>query len=179
VKTKLATGEMSDVFIYNNGSLLQAMKPEQNLTPLDDQPWVGELDQVFAESSKGADGKIYGGPSGTAFGGGVLYNIPLYKKLGLEVPKTWDEFMSNNAKIKADGSADPVEQTYGANSTWTSQLFVLGDFHNVSTAVPTFAADYTANKAKYSTTPEALAGFEHIEAVAKAGYFNKDFASPL
>ncbi len=131
MKTKLATGEMSDVFIYNNGSLLQAIKPEQNLTPLDDQPWVGQLDQTFAESSKGADGKIYGGPSGTAFGGGVLYNIPLYKKLGLEVPKTWDEFMSNNAKIKADGSADPVEQTYGADSTWTSQLFVLGDFHNV------------------------------------------------
>src|SRR5215203_7231735 len=34
VKTRLATGEMSDVFIYNNGSLLQAIKPEQNLTPL-------------------------------------------------------------------------------------------------------------------------------------------------
>ena len=128
VKTKLATGDMSDVFIYNNGSLLQALKPEQNLTPLDDQPWVGQLDQTFAESSKGADGKIYGGPSGTAFGGGVLYNIPLYEKLGLEIPKTWDEFMANNAKIKADGSADPVEQTYGANSTWTSQLFVLGDY---------------------------------------------------
>jgi raffinose/stachyose/melibiose transport system substrate-binding protein len=177
VKTKLATGEMSDVFVYNNGSLLQALKPEQNLTPLDDQPWVGQLDELFSASSKGLDGKIYGGPWGTAFGGGVMYNIPLYEKLGLEVPKTWDEFMANNAKIKADGSADPVEQTYGANATWTSQLFVLGDFHNVSTAVPTFAADYTANKAKYATTPEALAGFEHIEEVAKAGYFNKDFAS--
>ena len=177
VKTRLATSDMSDVFIYNNGSLLQALKPEQNLTPLDDQPWVGQLDETFAESSKGSDGKIYGGPSGTAFGGGILYNIPLYKKLGLEIPKTWDEFMANNAKIKADGSADPVEQTYGANSTWTSQLFVLGDYANVEAAVPNFAADYTANKVKYATTPEALAGFEHIEAVAKAGYFNKDFAS--
>ncbi len=33
VKTRLSTGEMSEVFIYNNGSLLQAIKPEQNLTP--------------------------------------------------------------------------------------------------------------------------------------------------
>ncbi len=49
VKTKLATGDMSDVFIYNNGSLLQALKPEQNLTPLDDQPWVGQLDRTFAD----------------------------------------------------------------------------------------------------------------------------------
>ena len=105
----------------------------------------------------------------------MLYNIPLYKKLGLEIPKTWDEFMANNEKIKADGSAAPVEQTYG--ETWTSQLFVLGDYHNVEPAVPNFAADYTANKAKYATTPEALAGFEHIQEVKDAGYLNKDFAS--
>jgi len=175
VKTRLATGDMAEVFVYNNGSLLQAIKPEQNLVPLDDQPWAGEIDELFAASSKGSDGKLYGGPVGTAFGGGVLYNIPLYEKLGLEVPTTWAEFMANNEKIKADGSAAPVEQTYG--ETWTSQLFVLGDFHNVAAAVPTFAADYTANKVKYATTPEALAGFEHIQLVADAGYLNKDFAS--
>ena len=54
---------------------------------------------------------------------------------------------------------------------------MLGDFHNVAAAVPNFAADYTANKAKYATTPEALAGFEHIQEVKDAGYLNKDFAS--
>ena len=175
VKTRLATGDMSEVFIYNNGSLLQALKPEQNLTPLDDQPWVGQLDQTFAESSKGSDGKLYGGAYGTAFGGGVLYNIPLYKKLGLEIPLTWDDFMKNNEAVKKDGSAAPVEQTYG--ETWTSQLFVLGDFHNVAAAVPDFATKYTAGELKYATTPAALAGFQHIQQVADAGYFNKDFAS--
>ena len=54
---------------------------------------------------------------------------------------------------------------------------MLGDYHNVAAAVPDFAADYTANKAKYATTPAALAGFEHIQEVKDAGYFNKDFAS--
>jgi raffinose/stachyose/melibiose transport system substrate-binding protein len=175
VKTRLATGEMSEVFIYNNGSLLQAIKPEQNLAPLDDQPWAGEIDELFAASSKGSDGKLYGGPWGTAFGGGVLYNIPLYKKLGLEVPKTWDEFMKNNEAVKKDGSAAPVEQSYG--ETWTSQLFVLGDYHNVEAQIPDFAAKYTAGEMKYATTPAALAGFEHIQLVRDAGYFNKDFAS--
>ena len=174
VKTKLATGDMAEVFNYNNGSLLQAIKPAQNLTPLDDQPWASQLDPLFAESSK-SDGKLYGGPYGTAFGGGVLYNIPLYKKLGLQVPKTWDEFMANNEKVKADGSAAAVEQSYG--ETWTSQLFVLGDFHNVAAADPSFAEQYTAGKAKYATTPAALTGFENIEKVKAAGYFNKDFAS--
>ena len=54
---------------------------------------------------------------------------------------------------------------------------MLGDFHNVAAAVPDFAAEYTANKAKYATTPDALAGFQHIQDVTDAGYFNKDFAS--
>jgi raffinose/stachyose/melibiose transport system substrate-binding protein len=174
-KTRLATGDMAEVFVYNNGSLLTAIKPEQNLTPLDDQPWAGQLDQTFADSSKGADGKLYGGPYGTAFGGGVFYNIPVYEKLGLEIPTTWEEFMANNKKIKDAGGVDPVEQTYG--ETWTSQLFVLGDYANVESAVPDFAERYTANQAKYATTPEALAGFEHIQQVRDAGYLNSDFAS--
>jgi len=175
IKTRLATGDMAEVFQYNNGSLLQAIKPEQNLTALDDQPWAGQLDENFAASSKGTDGKLYGGPIGTAFGGGVLYNIPVYKKLGLSVPKTWDEFMANSKKIKDAGGVDPVEQTYG--ESWTSQLFVLGDYANVEAAVPDFATKYTANQAGYANTPAALAGFQHIQQVKEAGYLNKDFAS--
>jgi raffinose/stachyose/melibiose transport system substrate-binding protein len=175
VKTKLSTGEMSEVFEYNNGSLLQAIKPAQNLTPLDDQPWASNLDQTFADSTKGSDGKLYGGPWGTAFGGGVLYNKPLYAKLGLQIPKTWDEFEKNSDAIKKAGGVAPVIQTYG--ETWTSQLFVLGDYHNVEAAVPDFAAQYTAGQMKYATTPAALAGFQHIQQMKDGGYFNKDFAS--
>lgn len=175
VKTRLSTGDMAEVFSYNNGSLLQAIKPEQNLVPLDDESWASQLDENFASSSKGADGKLYGAPLGTAFGGGVLYNIPVYKKLGLEVPTTWDEFMANNKLIKEAGGVTPVEQTYG--ETWTSQLFVLGDYHNVEAQVPNFAADYTANKAHYADTPAALAGFQHIQEVKDAGYLNSDYAS--
>ena len=174
VKTKLSTGDMADVFSYNNGSLFQALKPAQNLTPLDDQPWAGTLDKLFVDSTT-ADGKLYGAPNGTAFGGGILYNIPVYEKLGLKVPKTWDEFMANNDAIKKAGGVAPVEATYG--DTWTSQLPVLADYANVELAVPDFAAQYTAGKAKYASTPAALAGFQHIQALYEGGYFNKDFAS--
>ena len=107
-------------------------------------------------------------------GGGILYNKKIYDELGLSVPKSWAEFMANNEKIKAAGKA-PVIQTFG--DTWTSQLFVLGDFFNVQAAVPNFAADYTANKAKYASTPAAMKGFERREEVFKAGYLNEDFAA--
>ncbi|HEY3009241.1 MAG TPA: extracellular solute-binding protein [Micromonosporaceae bacterium] len=173
VKTRLSTGDMADVFEYNSGSLFQAIAPQKNLVPLDEQSWVGQLDDNFKKTVT-ADNKVYGAPWGSFMAGAVLYNRAVYDKLGLQVPKTWDEFMANNAKIKAAKIA-PVIQTY--QDTWTSQLFVLGDFHNVSAAEPDFADKYTKGEAKYATSPAALRGFQHLQEVHDAGYMNKDFAS--
>jgi raffinose/stachyose/melibiose transport system substrate-binding protein len=172
VKTRLATGEMNDVFVYLAGSLFQALKPEAQLQPLDDEPWVADLDDAYAPAVSAGD-QVYGAPFGSAFGGGILYNKKVYEKLGLEIPTTWDEFMANNAKVKEAG-IDPVIQSYG--ETWTSQLFVLADYHNVAAEVPDWDQKYTANQVKYSQEP-AIEGFRHLEEVNKAGYLNKNFAS--
>jgi raffinose/stachyose/melibiose transport system substrate-binding protein len=174
VKTKLATGDMGDVFRYNAGSLFHALNPAQNLMDLTNEPFQANVMDSF-KPVVSEDGKVYGVPEEAAMGGGILYNRKIYADLGLSVPKTWADFMANNEKIKAAGKAAPVIQTFG--DTWTSQLFVLGDFYNVQAAVPNFAADYTANKAHYADTPAAMKGFEHGEDVFKAGYLNADFAS--
>ena len=101
VKTKLSTGDMAEVFEYNSGSLFQAIAPTTNLTPITDEPWVGDLDETFA-SVVSAEEQVYGAPWGSITGGGIFYNIPVYEKLGLEVPETWDEFIANSEKIKAE-----------------------------------------------------------------------------
>lgn len=174
VKTRLATGEMADVFQYNTGSLFQALKPQQTMVDLTDLPSQANVLDSFKTVVTDEGGKLRGIPFGPAMGGGIFYSRTIYAELGLTPPKTWAEFMANNEKIKAAGKV-AVAQTYG--TTWTSQLFILGDFHNVQAEVPNFAADYTANKAKYATTPAALRGFEHLEEVAKAGVFNADFGA--
>ena len=173
VKTKLATGEMNDVFFYNSGSLLQALNPDEYLVDLSNEPWAESVVESFWPTVSTDDGK-YGAPYGTAMGGGILYNKDVYAELGLDVPLTWDEFMANNAAIKAAG-IDPVIQTYG--DTWTSQLFVLADFHNVLQESPNFAEDYTNNIAKYASDPAAIRGFEYLEELHDAGYYNSDYAS--
>lgn len=174
VKTKLATGDMDEVFAYNSGSLMAALDPAKNLVPLTSESWEANVQDSF-KTSVTSDGQIYGAPMGSATGGGILYNKKVFAKLGLQVPKTWADFMANNAKIKAAG-IDPVIQTYG--DTWTSQLFVLADFANVTAIAPDWATKYTANdpSAKYSVAP-ALEGFQRLQAVHDAGYMNKDFAS--
>ncbi|WP_219468536.1 ABC transporter substrate-binding protein [Nonomuraea rhizosphaerae] len=173
VKTRLSTGEMSDVFWYNSGSLLQALNPAQTMVDLTGDPVLKNVQESFLPVVT-QGGKVYGVPAGTATGGGILYNRKVYEKLGLQVPKSWAEFTANNDKIKAAGIT-PVISTF--KDTWTSQLFVLADFFNVQAAVPGFAQDYTANKAKYATTPAALTGFKRLEEVHAKGYLNKGFGS--
>lgn len=173
VKTRIATGEMSDVFRYNAGSLFQALNPQENLLDLTDEAFQANIIDSFKPTVT-AGGRIYGVPEEAAMGGGVLYNKKIYAELGLSVPKTWAEFMANNEKIKQAGKV-AVIQTFG--DTWTSQLFVLADYYNVQAAVPDFAEKYTANQAKYATTPAALKSFERQEEIFKGGYLNEDFAS--
>ena len=175
VKTRLATGEMADIFSYNSGSLFQALRPDRTLVPIDDIANFGNLNEAFLQTVADADGNHYGVPYEAAMGGGILYHVPTYEELGLAVPTTWDEFMANNAAIAEQTDKAPVIQTY--RDTWTSQLFVLADYFNVQAAEPTFAEDYTGNRAKYATTPAAMAGFERLQAVYEAGYLNEDFGA--
>lgn len=173
-KTKLSTGEMEDVFFYNSGSLLQALNPDQNLVDLSDEEWVDSLIPSMVDVVSTENG-IYGAPTGSSQAGGVVYNKTVYADLGLEVPTTWDEFMANNQAI-ADAGITPIIQTYG--DTWTSQLFVLGDFANVAVQDPDWAEEYTANNRRYADQP-ALQGFLNQQEAFEAGFFNEDFGSAL
>ncbi|MFB4269694.1 ABC transporter substrate-binding protein [Nonomuraea sp. GTA35] len=173
VKTRLSTGEMTDVFWYNSGSLLQALNPAQTLVDLTGDPVLANVQPEYLPVVT-QENKVYGVPATTLTGGGILYNRKVYEQLKLEVPKTWADFMANNDKIKAAGIT-PVIGTF--KDTWTSQLFVLADFHNVQAAVPSFAQDYTANQAKFATTPAAQAGFQHLADVHAKGYMQEGFGS--
>ncbi len=173
VKTKLATGDMQDVFWYNSGALLQALSPAKNLVDLTNDPTIAAVDKSYLPVVS-FDGKVYGAPWGSSFGGGVLYNKAVYSKLGLQVPKTWADFLSNSDKIKAAGLT-AIEGSF--KDTWTTQLIVLGDYFNLQKADPTFTANYTANKAKYATTPAALNSFQKMQALTDKGYYNKNAGS--
>ena len=174
VKTRLATGEMADIFMYNSGSLFQALNPTETLLPLTDQPAQDNVIDSFKPVVTAPDGNIYGVPFGPAMGGGIFYNRAIYAELGLSVPTTWDAFIAN-AQAARDAGYTGVFQSHGA--TWTSQLFVLGDFFNVLAAEPDFATRYTDNQAKYATSPAALRGFQYNQQVHDLGLLNEDFGA--
>jgi raffinose/stachyose/melibiose transport system substrate-binding protein len=168
IKTRLATGDMADLFFYNTGSLLQAINPERSIVDLTDEPWMARVTDSFktAASSKG---RVYAVPAASTMAGAWLYNKRVYRELGLQVPHTWKELLANLDKVQAAGKIALVG-TY--KDTWTAQLLVLADEYNVKTALPNFPADYTANKIKIAATPAALRGFEKLWETRQ--YLNKD-----
>jgi raffinose/stachyose/melibiose transport system substrate-binding protein len=173
IRTRLASGEMSDIFYYNSGSLLKAMNPANTLVDLAKEPFMANIADSFKPTVSQGDG-IFGVPVGFVSAMGMLYNKKVYEKLGLTVPLTWADFEANNEKIKAAGIV-PVVQSYG--DSWTAQILMLGDYCNLQQAVPNFAADYTANKAKFATTPAALKGFKYLQEGFEKKWWPTDFAT--
>ncbi|HEX4297400.1 MAG TPA: carbohydrate ABC transporter substrate-binding protein, partial [Devosia sp.] len=68
IKTKLATGDMSDVFNYNSGSLFQQINPTQNLVDLSNEPWQASVLPSFKLVVTATDGTVRGAPFGAAMG---------------------------------------------------------------------------------------------------------------
>lgn len=172
VKTKLATGEMEDVFLYNSGAFLQSLNPDQTLITIDEEPWVGDYTDTM-RSVVSTDAGVYGTPLGAGFAGAVMYNKVLYEELGLSVPATWDEFAANNDAIKAAGKT-AVIQTYA--DPWSAQLLLLGDFGNVLAQDEGWADAFTANERRFVDLP-ALSGFDNLQIGYESGWWNEDFAS--
>lgn len=173
VKTRLATEEMNDLFYYNSGSLLQALHPTDTLVDLSGEAFIENIVESYLPTVS-QDGQIFGVPSETAMGGGILYNKRVFEEHDLSVPTTWAEFEANNEVLKEAG-IPPVIATFG--DTWTSQLFVLADYYSVSQAVPTYAEDYTSHEITIADTPAAIAGFSYLQQGYEDEWWQDDYAT--
>jgi len=94
------------------------------------------------------DGKVYAVPNNIAYWA-MFYNKNVYKELGLEVPKTWEELEGNLAKIKAAGKV-PIGQTIEGRwpaFIWFSEFLIRTN--------PDFYNKLMAGEAKYTDKPVA------------------------
>ena len=171
IKSRIASGEMPDILYFNTGALLNTLNPEKNFVDISNEPFVANLSADF-KTAASVNGKLFGIPVAPANVGGIVYNKKIYNDLGLKIPTTWAQFLDNCDKAKTAGYT-AVLGTYA--DSWTAQLPMLADFYNVNAVLPDFAANYTANKAHFADTPDALKGFQKIADLKDL--MNKDFAT--
>lgn len=169
VKTRLATGEMSDLLMYNCGSLLSALNPAEYFIDISNEEFAAKVDDTF-RAAVTVDGAMYGIPFSSTQAGAVMYNKAIYAELGLSVPATWAEFLANCEAIKAAGKDAMIGSFADA---WTSQVVFLGDNYNIIAAEPNFPTEFEAGTAKYATTPVGLQSFQKM--VDLHPYYNFDY----
>lgn len=169
VKTRLAAGEMTDILIFNSGAQLMALNPESYFVDLSGYDFIDTIDDNFVEAVS-SDGKVYGVPAASSQVGGIVYNKEVYEELGLEIPLTWDDFMSN---LEACSQAGYTGILGTCGDPWSAQYILLADHYNVLAEYPDFAQDFEANIASYADTEIALRSWEKLSAVGE--YLNSDY----
>lgn len=173
VKTRLASGEMTDLCGYNSGSKLGELNPEENFIDISGEEFAQRLDDTYKTAvSAGSDTAVYGIPLTATMSGAILYNKEVYEENNLEIPHTWDDFLKNCDVLKEAG-IDAVVGSLG--DSWTIQVPYLGDHYNVLAGEPDFSEKFEAGETKYATSEAGLKSFQKLEDLQS--YFNEDYTA--
>ena len=90
------------------------------LVDLSSEDYVSNIQESYLQMvydvNKDKEEKVYGVPYATN-ASGVIYNVDKFKEHGIEIPKTWDEFIDVLEKLQ-DAGEQPLLMTY--KDAWTS-----------------------------------------------------------
>lgn len=123
-----------------------------------------------AAASMTMDGKQWGVPY-TYYQWGIYYNKTAYEEAGVEVPTTWEEFISNCGKFKAAG-IDCV--TTGTKALWPGAG--IFDYLDLRTNGYDFHMDLTAGKVAW-TDDRIKATFAEWAKLVDPGYITANHAA--
>ena len=120
LKTRMAKNDMPDIVMMGGDNNYTEVESAGMLVDLSDQDYISNIQdsymQMVYDVNKDKEEKAYGVPYAT-HASGVIYNVDKFEELGLEIPKTWDEFIDVLDQIK-DAGEQPLLMTY--KDAWTS-----------------------------------------------------------
>ncbi|WP_379142507.1 ABC transporter substrate-binding protein [Paenibacillus sp. sgz500992] len=137
IKIRLLGGERMDVFDTWSPSLFEEFRALRSDMYLD-LTGAAFLKEFYPNSllPVTVGGRVYGAPE-VMHSDGLLYNKTLFDLLGLEVPRTWEEFLALCQKLKQAGIIPvamdaewstaqffwgAIMSDNGADATWTKKL---------------------------------------------------------
>lgn len=119
LKTRLAKNDIPDIVALGGDNNYKELQSAGVLADLSGEDFVTKVQdsylQMVYDVNANKEQVAYGIPYATN-ASGVLYNVDKFEKLGLTVPKTWDEFMTVVDKIEAANEV-PFLLTY--KDSWT------------------------------------------------------------
>lgn len=152
LKTRMLAGDAPDVInLYPQNMDFQEWAKAGYFYDMTGKSYLNNLKNHYA-NKYAINGKVYNVPL-TANVSGIYYNKTKFDELGLEPPKTWDEFVALVDKIKAAGETPfSVAGTEG----WT-----LNGYHQLSLITITSSADKANDYLRFSK-PNSISASDSI-----------------
>lgn len=170
MKTRMASGEMPDVFVTHGWSIARY---KEYLTPLTGEAWYGRIDESILSVISDDNEEIYVLPITQEFNG-IVYNKTVLEKAGVKAEeiRTMEDFKTACEKVKNAG-VDPIH--IGGKDTWTAAVLY-------NAMAPAF---YTAQGCRYPSGDALKDGsfdwdangsyvLAEIAEMVQKGYFNAD-----
>ncbi|MDR6550916.1 extracellular solute-binding protein [Paenibacillus qinlingensis] len=174
LKTFNAAGDMPDVF-WNDAGYFTPLNSTGSIMDLTSSITKDGFLSKYAvpDALKHVDGKIYSLSSGadTYFTPVIFYHKDMFEQAGVQVPKTFDEFIEVSKKLKSKGMVPAV--TPGKDG-WGPKLFLLQQMIQIGD--PQAMADLVSNKTDFNN-PAVKAGVSRIEKMVKEGVFPEGIAN--
>lgn len=156
-------GNAIDIFMYSGGMPMQSAGIDQVAVDLSSESWVSNY-EPWAKSANTIKDKVYGfGTWGVDYEG-ILYNKTYFKENNLEVPKTWNEFITLCDTVVSKGKIPFYENINGA---WHTQTWFYGFTPEVLKAHTTMIGDLNnankANRKDFSDFAKVSEGLEQVK----------------
>jgi raffinose/stachyose/melibiose transport system substrate-binding protein len=171
MKTKFATGEMTDIVMYYGGYQLSAIQPDKNFVDMSAEPWAADLKDFVLPQVKVKD-KIYGLPLWEGSVSGMLYNKEIFQKYNIAVPKTQTEFLAACETLKKNGIT-PIYMAF--KDIWP----ILPQFalDPVLKKYPDLLDKFNSNQTKFADVPELNNMVKFYKMLADKGYLGTKFST--
>lgn len=173
IKVMLAGGNPPDLFSYWAGARTTALIEKEYLEPLSDVWSAESIDSKVSKMVANAckyNNIPYVIPV-TQHYVAFFYNKKLFSKMGLEEPKTWEEFSAVCDSFLRSGIT-PID--LGARDLWPAQFWF--DYLLLRTAGPAFRDSLMNGTAKYSDS-RVIESFSIWKNMIDKGYFKSDAAT--
>jgi ABC-type sugar transport system, periplasmic component len=170
INTLMAADSLPDVFAYESGAPLKTLITAGKVVNIET---ASKALGVYSQLQPGSvsllktlvDGKgLYDIPLGMNVEG-FWYNIAMFKKNNISVPKTWDDLIKDCKVLK---SKNIVPIAVGAKDQWPATRLV--NAYLIRSLGVNAMANIASGKAKM-TDPKYVAAVTQIQNMEKAGYF--------
>ena len=174
IKTRLATGEMADIFQYNSGSLFQALRPTQTLADLSGPAGRRRTSRTSSSRSSPPTARSTACPSRRPWAAASSTTPRSTTSSGSRSRRpgtsSWPTTRRSRRPARCRSRRPTATPGPRSSSCWPTSTTCWPRCRPSPTTTP-------PTRRSTRRRPAAVRGFEHLEDAFKAGYFNEDFGA--